>query len=47
MLDTYLNYLEEKPKRTTRSTISRKTKIKRATGKLRTAKATKKREPGY
>ena len=47
LLDEYLQYLEEKPKRTTRSTISRNTKIKRATGVLGTAMARKKNDPIY
>lgn len=46
-LDEYLSFLEEKPKRTTRSTISRNTKIKRATGQLGTAMARKKNDPLY
>lgn len=46
-LDEYLSFLEEKPKRTTRSTISRDTKIKRATGQLGTAMARKKNDPLY
>lgn len=46
-LDEYLEYLEEKPKRTTRSTISRNTKIKRATGQMGTAMARKKNDPMY
>ena len=39
--------LDEAPKRTTRSTISRQTKIKRATGQLGTAMARKKNDPIY
>ena len=46
-LDEYLSYLEEKPKRTTRSTISRNVKIKRATGQLSTAAARRKNDPIY
>ena len=46
-LNEYLDYLEEKPKRTSRSTISRDTKIKRATGQLGTAMARKKNDPLY
>lgn len=46
-LEEYLNYLEEKPKRTTRSTISRDTKIKRATGQLGTSMARQKNDPLY
>ena len=46
-LDEYLNILTEKPKRTTRTTISRNTKIKRATGQLGTAMARKKNDPLY
>lgn len=47
MLDEYLTFLQEKPKRTSRSTISRNTKIKRATGVLGTAMARKKNDPIY
>ncbi len=47
LLDEYLDILNEKPKRTTRSTISRSTKIKRATGQLSTAMARKKNDPLY
>jgi len=47
ILEEYLQYLEEKPKRTTRSTISRQTKIKRATGVLGTSMARKKNDPIY
>jgi len=47
LLDQYLNILNEKPKRTTRSTISRNTKIKRATGQMGTAMARKKNDPMY
>jgi len=47
LLDEYLNILNEKPKRTTRSTISRNTKIKRATGQMGTAMARKKNDPMY
>jgi len=46
-LKEYLDILNEKPKRTTRSTISRNTKIKRATGQLGTAMARKKNDPLY
>ena len=46
-LEEYLNYLEEKPKRTTRSTISRNVKIKRATGQLGTVMARQKNDPMY
>lgn len=46
-LDEYLDFLTEKPKRTTRSTISRNTKIKRATGQLGTAMARQKNDPLY
>ena len=46
-LQEYLDYLEEKPKRTTRSTISRDTKIKRATGQLGTTLARQKNDPLY
>jgi hypothetical protein len=46
-LQEYLDYLEEKPKRTTRTTISRNTKIQRATGQLGTAMARQKNDPLY
>ena len=46
-LEEYLQFLHEKPKRTTRSTISRQTKIKRATGQLSTTTARKKNDPMY
>jgi len=39
--------LDEAPKRTTRHTVSRQTKIKRATGQLGTAMARKKNDPLY
>jgi len=47
MLEEYLIYLQEKPKRTSRSTISRQTKIKRATGSLATSMARQKNDPIY
>jgi hypothetical protein len=47
ILDEYLNVLTEKPKRTTRSTVSRDTKIKRATGQMGTSMARKKNDPLY
>jgi hypothetical protein len=47
LLDEYLQYLEEKPKRTTRTSISRNTKIKRAAGVLGTAMARSKNDPIY
>lgn len=47
LLDEYLTFLQEKPKRTSRTTISRQTKIKRATGQLGTAMARKKNDPLY
>ncbi len=47
ILDEYLDILNEKPKRTTRSTISRHTKIKRATGQMGTAMARKKNDSLY
>jgi len=47
MLDEYLQYLEEKPKRTTRTAISRDTKIKRAAGVLGTSMARRKNDPIY
>jgi len=39
--------LEEKSKRTSRTTVSRQTKIKRATGQLATTTARKKNDPVY
>ena len=47
MLEEYLIILQEKPKRTSRSTISRQTKIKRVTGQLATSMARKKNDPIY
>lgn len=47
MLEEYLTLLQEKPKRTSRSTISRQTKIKRATGNLATSMARQKNDPIY
>ena len=49
MLDKYLVYLDEmeEAKRTSRSTITRQTKIKRATGQLATSMARKKNDPIY
>lgn len=47
ILEEYLKYLEEKPKRTSRTTVSRNTKIKRATGVLGTSMARKKNDPLY
>lgn len=47
LLDEYLSLIQEIPKRTTRSTISRNTKIKRATGQLGTALARQKNDPLY
>lgn len=46
-LDEYLNFLTERPKRTTRTTVTRHTKIKRATGQMGTAMARKKNDPIY
>jgi hypothetical protein len=39
--------LQEKPKRTSRSTVSRGTKIKRATSQLASVEARKKNDPMY
>ena len=49
MLEDYLQYLDEidEAKRTSRSTITRQTKIKRATGHLATSMARKKNDPMY
>ena len=45
-LDTYLEKLQE-AKKTTRTTISRQTKIKRATGQLASVAARKRNDPAY
>ena len=47
IIEEYLQYLQEKPKRTSRTTIKRATKIKRATGQLSTVTARKKNDPMY
>ena len=47
ILDEYLSYLEERPKKTSRATISRQTKIKRATGQLASIEARKRNDPVY
>jgi len=47
ILEEYLNILNEKPKRTTRTSISRNVKIKRATGQLGTVMARQKNDPMY
>lgn len=47
IIDEYLELLHEKPKRTTRTSISRDTKIKRAAGVLGTAMARQKNDPIY
>jgi len=47
LIDEYLSYLQEKPKRTSRTVISRDTKIKRATGQLGTVLARQKNDPIY
>ena len=47
VLTEFLLSLDEAPKRTTRTTISRQTKIKRATGQLGTSMARKKNDPLY
>lgn len=46
-IDDVLNYLQESPKRTTRSTITSKTKINKATGLLSSVEARKKNDPLY
>ncbi len=47
-LDALTEYLlNEAPKRTTRTTVSRQTKIKRATGQLGTSMARRKNDPLY
>jgi hypothetical protein len=46
-IDEYLQHLQEKPKRTSRTTVKRSTKIKRATGQLSTSMARKKNDPMY
>jgi hypothetical protein len=47
MLEEYLVYLQEKPKRTSRAVITRQTKIQRATGSLSTSMARNKNDPLY
>ena len=47
LLEGYLDYLQEKPKRTSRTTITRQTKIQRATGQLATSLAKQKNDPLY
>jgi len=47
VLDEYLQYIQEKPKRTTRTTISRNVKIKRATGQLSSIEGRKRNDPTY
>ena len=47
ILEEYLSILNEKPKRTTRTSISRDVKIKRATGQLGTVMARQKNDPLY
>jgi hypothetical protein len=47
IIDEYLELLQEKPKRTTRTSISRDTKIKRAAGVLGTSMARHKNDPIY
>jgi hypothetical protein len=47
MLDEYLDYLQETPKRTSRSTITQKTKINKAIGLLSSVEARKKNDPLY
>ena len=46
-LDNYLDDLLNEAKRTSRTVISRKTKIKRARGQLATVAARKKNDPIY
>lgn len=47
LIEEYLNYLEEKPKRTSRTSVSRQTKIKRATGQLASIEARRRNDPVY
>jgi hypothetical protein len=47
LLDEYLQYLDEKSKRTSVTRTTRHTKIKRATGQMGTAMARKKNDPLY
>ena len=47
MLNDYLEYVQEARKARSRSTITRKTKIKRAQGQLSTSMARKKGDPLY
>lgn len=46
-IDEALQHLQEKPKRTSRTTITRQAKINRATGLLSSIEARKKNDPIY
>jgi hypothetical protein len=46
-LDEYLSILHEKPKRLSRTKVTRATKIKRATGQLASIEARKRNDPVY
>ncbi len=46
ILETYLHEIQE-AKRTSRTTVTRKTKIKRSAGQMSTAMARKRNDPAY
>jgi len=46
-IDEILQQVQETPKRTTRSTVTRQTKINKATGLLSSVEARKKNDPMY
>ena len=47
ILEEYLDLLYEAPKRTTRTTVKKQTKIKRSTSQMSTAMARKKNDSQY
>jgi hypothetical protein len=47
MLEQLENLLTEAPKRTSRTRVTRKTKIKRSTGQMASAEARKRNDPLY
>ena len=47
LIEQYLNSLNEAPKRTSKTTVKRATKIKRATSQMSTAMARKKNDSLY
>jgi hypothetical protein len=47
ILQDYLDYLEETPKRTTTTRVTRATKIKKSTGQLASSTARKGNDPLY